>query len=118
MAVLALTSDLVLRSQLAGAATRVGAQVDIVASLDELLTRGRATQPSLVILDLNHAELTPAEIVPRIREHVGGATILAFGPHVHKERLAAATAAGCDRVLSRGQFHAGMESILESLGLG
>jgi hypothetical protein len=38
--------------------------------------------------------------------------IIAFGPHVHEEKLASAQRAGCDVVVSRGQFFAQLESLL------
>jgi hypothetical protein len=38
--------------------------------------------------------------------------VIAFGPHVHEDRLAAARAAGCDSVLSRGQFFSQAENVL------
>ncbi len=38
--------------------------------------------------------------------------IIAFGPHVHENLLAAARAAGCDDVLSRGQFFGQLDAIL------
>jgi DNA-binding NarL/FixJ family response regulator len=112
MAALALTSDLLLRSQLAGAGARVGADVEVVASIEELLAKAETARPALVILDLNHADLKPAELVAALKARVPSASLLVFGPHVHKARLAAAAEAGCDRVISRGQFHAEMDSIL------
>jgi hypothetical protein len=39
--------------------------------------------------------------------------VIAFGPHVHEAKLTAAQVAGCDLVLSRGQFNAQIGAILE-----
>ena len=45
---------------------------------------------------------------------IAGATrLVAFGPHVHKAKLAAAAAAGFGLVLSRGQFYAQMDELLK-----
>jgi hypothetical protein len=41
--------------------------------------------------------------------------ILAYGPHVHEDRLAAARAAGCDAVVSRGQLDREADSLLATL---
>jgi hypothetical protein len=38
--------------------------------------------------------------------------IVAYAPHVHEDRLRAATEAGCNEVLSRGQFDRQMDDIL------
>ena len=42
-----------------------------------------------------------------------GTRVVAFGPHVHEQRLAAARDAGCDLVVSRGQFFSQLETILK-----
>lgn len=44
--------------------------------------------------------------VPGVLEAVGAVTgrVIGFAPHVDRELLAAATAAGCDHVLPRSQF--------------
>ncbi len=112
MTALALTSDLVLQSQISAAAERTAVPVTLAASVDALLTQVEAGQPRLVILDLSHSGLDPGQLVPRIRELAVGTTIVAFGPHVHRQRLAAAQQAGCDLVVSRGQFHAAKDEIL------
>lgn len=110
---LALTSDLLLHSQLSAAAESAGVDVLLAASIDVLLANVANGQPRLLILDLGHPGLDPAELVPRLKTLAPHATIVAFGPHVHRQRLAAAAEAGCDLVISRGQFHAQMPEILE-----
>ena len=114
MSALALISDLMVQSQLSGAAARAGTVVEVVGSTEAFLAKAETTQPRLVILVLSHADLDPGQLLPRLKECLpSDATILAFGPHVHHERLRAATQAGCDLVLSRGQFHAKAEEILK-----
>jgi DNA-binding NarL/FixJ family response regulator len=87
--------------------------LEITGSTEALLAKAEVAQPHLVILDLSHPGLDPGQLVPRLVELIGpAAAILAFGPHVHEARLAAAAAAGCHSVISRGQFRAQMEQIL------
>ena len=43
-------------------------------------------------------------LVKALRGHAPFAKILAFGPHVDEQRLDKARAAGCDKVLTRGQL--------------
>jgi hypothetical protein len=38
--------------------------------------------------------------------------LIAFGPHVHEEKLAAARTAGFDLVISRGKFFSDVEAII------
>jgi DNA-binding NarL/FixJ family response regulator len=110
--VVAITADLLLHSQLSAAADRVGLRVLVAMSIEALVAKAETSRPRMVILDLGHEGLDPRELVPRLKAISPEATIVAFGPHVHRQRLAAATEAGCDQVMSRGQFHATMEEIL------
>jgi CheY-like chemotaxis protein len=69
--------------------------------------------PSLLIIDLSTPALDVAALMQQLRA-TGNAVprTVAFGPHVHEERLAAAREAGCDQVLSRGEFFARLDSIV------
>ena len=69
---------------------------------------------TLVIVDLESAAGGLAEIVSIVLAGQGERPqIVAYGPHVHEGRLAAARQAGCDSVLSKGKFHAQMQSLLQ-----
>lgn len=118
MSVLALISDLMMQSQASSAAERAGVTLRAVSSEDALVELAadlqQATQPlELVVVDLSHPGLDPAALMERLRPALSpGTATLAFGPHVHKARLEAATTAGFTAVMSRGQFHANMEQLL------
>jgi DNA-binding NarL/FixJ family response regulator len=115
MSALALISDLMMQSQVSGAAARTAVSLEIVASVEALLSKAQQAAPRLVILDLSHPGIDPAQLVPQLKEIIPqDATLLAFGPHVHKNLLSAAAEAGCDPVISRGQFHGQMDEILKS----
>jgi len=117
MPALALISDLAMQSQVAGAAARAGSELAVVASEDALVAAAENLRPTLVIVDLSHPGLDPGRLMERLEPLLPPeAATLAFGPHVHKQRLAAAEAAGFGTVISRGQFHAGMEEILRHRG--
>lgn len=102
-----------MQSQASLAAARVGTALQVAPTEHALLAQAEAAPPRLVILDLGHPGLDPTMLLARLKPLLGeGATIVAFGPHVHKEKLQAAAAAGCDLALSRGQFHSRMEELL------
>jgi DNA-binding NarL/FixJ family response regulator len=112
MSAILLATDLMTASKAQAAAARAGCPLKTAASDAALLTLAAEDGVSLVILDLSTAGVDPATLVPRLRLLAGRPAILAFGPHVHEARLQAAAEAGCDRVISRGQFHAQAEEIL------
>lgn len=105
-----LTNDLFFSSRVTGAAQRLGVDLRVVGSVDKI-----SRECPLVLLDLTLPNLDVAATVQAIKERFPAAKVVAYGPHVHEGVLAAATAAGCDEVLSRGQFDRESERIL---GLG
>jgi DNA-binding NarL/FixJ family response regulator len=112
MTVLALISDLMMQSQVSAAGERVGTTVQTVSTADSLLSAAETTDTRLVILDLSHPGLQVSELLAKLKVVRPAAAIIAFGPHVHKDRLAAAEAAGCTAVMSRGQFHATIDQVV------
>ena len=115
MATLLLTSDLMFASKASAAAARTGGQLQTAMSPAALVDKATGG-PSLIVLDLTMAALNLADVVPQLRTAAPGATIIAYGPHVQEDRLAAAQAAGCDQVLTRGQWNAQMDELLASYG--
>lgn len=97
-----------LSSQAAGAAGRAGASYLQSAALEKLSTvddeQSNRQSIDVVLWDLACGGDSLAEVAKRIGELAPGARIVAYAPHVHEDRLAAAQAAGCHEVLSRGQF--------------
>ena len=114
MTVLFLSSDLIFSSRLAGAAGQLNVPIQVAASAASLVAKvGEAETPPLVILDLNTPGVSCGSLVPALRALPSPPTaIIAYGPHVHEARLAEARAAGCDEVMSRGQFNAGMLEVI------
>ena len=110
------TTDLMYSSRVMSVAQAVGMPLETAmspAAFVEQLSHGDVT---LAILDLTAPECDPAVLVPQVLAAAPQAQIVAYGPHVDHERLAAALAAGCHRVFSRGQFVQELAAILaESL---
>ncbi len=114
MEIIFLTTDLLFSSRVAGAAARAGLKLRTAASRATLLDlAGAAEDNPIVLLDLNSPGVEPADVVPALRALPNPPrAIIAYGPHVQEDRLAAATASGCDEVLTRGQFNATMDDVL------
>ncbi|MEO1496060.1 MAG: DNA-binding response regulator [Planctomycetota bacterium] len=110
MSAVLISADLMTTSAAQGAAQRAGVELKAVALRNAASAVSDATR--LVVIDLTHAltDLTP--LVGELRATAPSATIIAFGPHVQEQRLQAARAAGCDEVITRGQWHNGAEQLL------
>jgi DNA-binding NarL/FixJ family response regulator len=107
MSAILLSADLLGTSQFTGAAARAGCQLTVAPTSDALFARLAAAPARLVVIDLSTTRSDLAELVARLRGLTEPpAAVLAFGPHVHEDRLQSARDAGCDAVMSRGQFHA------------
>ena len=113
MSVLFLTKDLVFSSRVAGVAQSRQIELSVVSEADQLLTNTSANQVKLVLLDLTTSRCDPKQLVPQLRRLARPPkTVVAFGPHVQEAKLAAAEEAGCDQVLSRGEFNNRMTEVL------
>ncbi len=109
MSVVLLTNDLMFSSQVTVAAQQAGVTAQIAWNPQQLAEQ--ATTARLVLLDLT-ARFEPADVVAELKKMSPPPRVIAFGPHVQTERLHAASQAGCDAVLSRGEFHARLGEIL------
>ena len=113
MNVVLLSSDLAVLSRVEGAASRVGQKVRAAANTAQAAESINSEKPTLLIVDLSLTGLDIAVLVDRLRTpDTPAVRVIAFGPHVHEDRLAAAREAGCDEVVSRGQFFSQLDRIL------
>ena len=103
------TGDLFFSSRVTGVAQRLGLDLRVIGSIDKLL---EGAECDLVLIDLTVRSLDIAAAVRSIRDKWPQARIVAYGPHVQVTLLEAAQAAGCDEVLSRGQFDRDLERVL------
>jgi DNA-binding response OmpR family regulator len=116
MTVLLLTRDISVISQVDGAAARSGVAVQTVSSEDDALAQCVEGHVELVILDLGAPSLNVKSLVERVKEvAVAAPRIVAFGSHVHVEKLTAAREAGCDDVISRGQFFGQLDTVIRGV---
>jgi hypothetical protein len=115
--ILLVSPDLMSTSRIAGLARDAGGRLETLRSLDDQPPEGPF---QLFLLDLQAVAGDPAVLVSRVRAAIDaqrsrtgcGATLVAFGPHVAKERLEQAAAAGADAAVSRGELLGGFPAIL------
>jgi hypothetical protein len=114
MPVILLSADLATSSKVSGAAARQAIPFSVAMTVDRLSALAASAPGPLVLLDLTFANLSVAEVVAEMRALANPPqAIVAFGPHVHEAKLAEAAEAGCDQVMSRGQFYANVDEILQ-----
>jgi DNA-binding response OmpR family regulator len=113
MAVLLLTRDLSVVSQIDGAAARVGVAARTVASGGEVVAQCADADVDLIVLDLSIPSLHVRSLVEGVNAaRSSRPRIVAFGSHVHVDKLTSAREAGCDEVMSRGQFFGQLDAVI------
>ena len=107
--ILLVSSDLMASSRLAGVARGLGDALDVRASLAAVATDASY---DVVLIDIQSCP-DPAAAIARAREAmVATGHVVAFGPHVWKERLDAAVEAGADTAATRGEVMEGLAALL------
>jgi DNA-binding response OmpR family regulator len=118
-AVLLVSGDLMASSWIRPPAVEANAKVDVAVSINAALKMAESKRYSLAIVDLGLAGQQIRELVEGLRRSDPSQRIFAYGPHVQDHVLQAAEAAGCDRVLTRGQLHSQIARIIaDAAGLG
>jgi CheY-like chemotaxis protein len=114
-----LCTDLMFDSRIGGAAQAAGLTVRSTGSADDAVSLASRCGCRLLILDLTVAGLSTGDVMTRLQAECAADTrprVIAFGPHVQSGKLEAAREAGCDQVLTRGQFDAWLNELLQASG--
>ncbi len=113
MNVVLLANDLMVVSRVQNAAAHAGASLHAASNAVQAVEFCRERGASLLIVDLAMASLDLDFVRQLTAADSRSTQIVAFGPHVHADRLAAVREAGCDVVLSRGRFFNEVDTILQ-----
>src|SRR4051812_18761588 len=113
MSIVLLSTDLAVQSRVEGAALSHGKQLRVAASASQVAEIYGAEPAEVIIVDLATSATEVQELISHLRAgELAPTKVVAFGPHVHEEKLAAAREAGCDVVISRGQFFSQLNHLL------
>ena len=101
-------------SRVVSAAKAHGVAISLVADQAALADKV-AADCRLALIDLSLDRLNLPAAVSAIKAGAPAAQVIAFGPHVDEAALADAKEAGCDQVLTRGQFNKQYAELLASV---
>jgi hypothetical protein len=110
-----LNRDLLFGSRIRNALTSLGLEARFVSSAEQFVGALHQEPGSVAIgiVDMNRT-VSWDVIHEGISGAIGGVVpTLAFGPHVDVDGRRAAKAAGVTRIVSNGQFHADMASLID-----
>ncbi|MEM1304309.1 MAG: hypothetical protein AAGG46_05410 [Planctomycetota bacterium] len=113
MKICLVSTDLMASSQLEGAAASAGAAL-VTCSPATAVASVASEAPAMVVIDLTAG----VEDLPAIVAAAAGQPVVAYGPHVHEKRLAAARDAGCTEVFTRGQFYRSAAAVFARCSAG
>ena len=108
-----LSGDLVFAGRVRGVCANHDVRFYFGGNLPDDSDPAEATR--LVVLDLATRGGLTTTLVPQVRERFPQAEVVAYAPHVHKEKLAQAVSAGFDFVLTRGQFDSQLSKLVEKI---
>ncbi len=112
MSIAFLTTDLLFLSRVTSQAQALGIPMRIVRNGEALIQLGSEQPLQLVILDLSTKGWEVVATVSALKASNPSPHIVAYGPHVDSQTLANAKNAGCDEVLTKGQFDRTIAEIL------
>jgi len=110
---LLLCRDLIFTTKVKGTAAALGYRIQVAG--DPLLARSliETSRPRVVFVDLTAGEMVaPGALSAYLKLAGPDVWFVAFGPHVEAKSLIAATASGCQAVLTRSKFAAELPELM------
>lgn len=111
MPVLVAVRDLLFRSKIEAAAARLGVEVRLLPRGTPLSEGARALGAGTILADLSEPGALDAI---RAAKAAGGVRVLGFLGHLEVDLARAATEAGADEVLSRGELARRLDDVLRA----
>lgn len=104
--IVAHTADLLFAARLRATATSAGVELILARKSSDWFEHARQSAPRLLVLDLDTRTLDPINLITETKADAAlrDIPLLAYVSHVREDAIAAARAAGADRVLARGAF--------------
>lgn len=111
-----LTQDLMMSSSVSAVARAKGLEFKTANNTERLVTLLREHPVSTLFVDLQHPGLELSTLMASLKAScpVDLPKIIAYAQHVHVDLLSQARQAGIGNVLTRGQVHGGLETLINA----
>ena len=118
--VIAVVDDLFFVGKLEATAKQTGVSLRTLRAVDFRLESLRTEKPALVLFDLNTTSASAVELIRQLKAdpELAGIPVVGFFSHVQAELQRAAREAGCDEVMPRSKFAAGLAQLLQWYTVG
>jgi hypothetical protein len=118
--IFAFVEDLFFLAKIQETARKMNVKVEFVKTEKDLLDRIKENgeeKPSLLIFDLNNANIKPLVIIPKLKTKLKkGTSFIGFLSHIQGELKLKAQEAGCDMVVPRSAFSQNLPQLLRRHG--
>ncbi len=101
---IAIVSDMIFATRIAGTAEKVGAKCEIVSNPGALQDALESDEPRTVLVDMSCDGISPAQGIRTVKSRFPNARVVAFYSHVETELANQARAAGADDAWPRSAF--------------
>ena len=118
--IFAFIEDLFFMAKIQETARKLNVKVEFVKSdkdMAEKMQQNGEEKPSLIIFDLNNANVKPLTLIPKLKSKLKkGTSIIGFLSHVQGDLKQKAHEVGCDMVLPRSAFSQNLPQLLRRHG--
>jgi CheY-like chemotaxis protein len=117
--IFAFIEDLFFMAKIQETARKLNVKVEFVKSdkdMMEKMQQNGEEKPSLIIFDLNNANVKPLTLIPKLKSKLKKTSIIGFLSHVQGDLKQKAHEVGCDMVLPRSAFSQNLPQLLRRHG--
>jgi CheY-like chemotaxis protein len=117
--IFAFIEDLFFMAKIQETARKLNVKVEFVKSdkdMMEKMQQNGEEKPSLIIFDLNNANVKPLTLIPKLKNKLKKTSIIGFLSHVQGDLKQKAHEVGCDMVLPRSAFSQNLPQLLRRHG--
>lgn len=117
--IFAFVDDLFFLAKIQETGRKMNVKVEFVKTekdLSERISTNGDEKPSLIIFDLNNANVKPLTLIPKLKSKLKKTSIIGFLSHVQGDLKQKAHEVGCDMVLPRSAFSQNLPQLLRRHG--